>query len=807
MIPNESMFEPKFLLKRKRMFKSYIKLAYRKILNNKAISAINIFGLSIAIGVCIAVFLFLNNHWTMDNFHENGDRIFMVEYEVEKNGAIETWGSTPMPLAAALVSDFPQIEHAVRVEMKGSKVYLADHVFKEVVYFADPDYFDMFDFPLASGSTEILKQPDGIILNAAVAEKYFQDEDPIGKVLTIVFDNQIKKVLTVKGVAAPFPENTGFTFGILAGFSVLQSFENESLDDWSTYTRGTFVQLQKGADVAVLAENMNKYVTLHNAANESISIQSFVFDNLVNPNDKAYEVINRPARATHPILLIVFTAIAFLMMALSCFNYINISLGFAGKRLKEIGVRKAIGGNKMQLVSQFMSENLVLCLLALLLGLAIAQTIFIPLSNAVMAVKISLSLTANPQLWAFLLGLLAFTAVASGAYPAFYISAFQPAAIFKGSQQIIKKNKATRFFLGLQFVLAFSTVIFSVLQVFTGKYFEALDWGYQPNETMVVRLENAKQYDQLKNELSQNPYVYQIGGATSHIGESMLKSQIRIGEAEKEVLAYQVGANYFESMRLQLRLGRFFDAERIMEDETSVVVNRQFVEMGNWVDPINQSFRKDGQTYKVIGVVENFKVAGFSRTLPAVFFQGAKEAYNYLAIRYESGANQFVEDFARNSWTKLYPDIPFNYFHQNLIFDSFYQRYNKVSMTFSYLAALALLIACMGLFGLASQNYARYLKEASIRKVLGATTRQILLMGNRYFLWTLLISSLIATIMCWAGAQYSFKTMEEYIGVVDIGFAPYLAGNLLVFVTALIAIGGQSYQLARIAPSEAIRNE
>ncbi len=789
------------------MFKNYIKLAYRKLWNNKSISVINIFGLSIAIGVCITVFLFLNNNWTMDNFHENGARIFMVEYEAETNDVIETYGRTPMLLAAALANDFPHIEHAVRVDVKGSKVYLGDNIFGESVYFADPDYFDMFSFSLVEGSAEILHQPDGIILSAGVAEKYFPKEDPIGQALTIVFDNQIKKVLTVKGVAAPFPENTGFKFGILAGFSVLQSMEKEKVNDWSTYTMGTFIQVQKATDIEVLRENMDKYVALHNAKNESLPIQSFVFDNLRNPNAKAHEVIDRPARVTEPLEYILFTMMAILMMALSCFNYINISLGFAGKRLKEIGVRKAIGGKKSGLILQFMCENLLLCFLALLLGLASAQMLFIPGFNSIMPLQISLSLTENTQLWSFLLGLLVFTAIASGAYPAFYISAFQPAAIFRGSQQIIKKNYATRLFLGLQFVIAFTTVIVSVLQLYMGKYFEALDWGYPPNETIVVRLEHAKQYDQLKNILHQNPYIYQIGGTTHHIGETVLRSHIKIREAEKEILAYQVGANYFEAMGLQLRQGRFFDAKRTMEDATSVVINQFFVEKQNWENPINQTFRKDGQRYRVVGVVEDFKVAGFSKTLPTVFFQGAKDQYNYLAIRYEQGAKQLVEEFTKNSWAKLYPDSPFNFFHQNLVFDSFYQRFYKVSTLFSFLAILGLLIACMGLFGLASQNYARYLKEASIRKVLGATTQQILLIGNRHFIWLLGIASIIATGISWIGAQLVFKDVEAYIGVVELGISPYIVGNLLVFLTAIIAIGAQSYQLTKIAPADALRNE
>ncbi len=789
------------------MFKNYLKLAYRKLWNNKSISVINIFGLSVAIGVGIAVFLFLNNNWTMDNFHENGARIFMVEKEMETNGVLETYGRTPMPLAAALVDDFPQIEHAVRVATKGSKVYLGDNVFEESVNFVDQAYFDMFSFSLTVGSAEILQQPDGIILSADVAKKYFPEEDPIDKVLTIVFDNQIKKALTVKGVAAPFPENTGFKFGILAGFSVLQSMEKEKVNDWSTYTRGTFVQLHKARDITVLQENMDKYVALHNAANERLPIQSFVFDNLRHPNAKAHEVIDRPARVTQPLVFFLYITIAVLMMALSCFNYINISLGFAGKRLKEIGVRKAIGGKKRELIVQFMCEHLLLCFLALLLGLASTQLLFIPGFNALMPIQISLSLTGNIELWSFLLGLLVFTAIASGAYPAFYISAFQPVDIFKGSQQMIKKNKLTRFFLGFQFVLAFVTIIAGVLQLYMGKYFEALDWGYQPNETMVVRLEHAKQYDQLKNAFHQNPYVYQISGTSNHIGESMSRKHIKLGEVKKEVITYEVGANYFEAMGLQLRQGRFFDAQRAIEDATAVVINQRLVDQQNWATPINQTFRKDGQTYRVVGVVEDFKLAGFSKTLPAVFFQGDNAAYHYLVIRYESGAKELVEDFASNSWATLYPDSPFNFFHQDLVHDAFYHRFFKISMIFNGLAILALIIACMGLFGLASQNYARYLKEASIRKVLGASTRQILLKGNQHFLWMLGIASVIATGICSVGAQLVFNDVEAYVGVVELGIMPYIVGNTLVFITAIIAIGGQSYLLTKVAPADALRNE
>lgn len=789
------------------MLKSYFKLAYRNLLRNKAVTFINIFGLSIAIATGITVFLFLQNYWTMDNFHENGDHIFIAEYTVENEDETQVWGNTPIPLGAALANDFPQIEKTVRFDLWGSKVYLEDKVFEELVYFADPSYFDMFTFPLTKGTASVLNEPDAIIISAKLAEKYFKDEDAIGKGLTIVFENQVKKVFTIKGVAAPFSENTGFRFDIITGFSTLTSIEKTDLSDWSRHISGTFIQLKETATIEDIAANMDKYVALKNAANADLQIKSFVFDNLKNPNPKAYDVNRRPAEAAHPIVSMIFGLIAFLMMALSCFNYINIALGFAGKRLKEIGIRKAIGGKKIQLIGQFMSENLLLCLLALFLGLAITQMGLIPLLNSVMAMKIYLSIGHNPNLWLFLIGLLAFTAIASGAYPAFYISAFQPASIFRGSQQIIKKNKLTRLFLGAQFVLAFSTVIITVLIMTTAKHFEEMDWGYQPDKTLMVRLENAKQYELLKSEVARNPYVQQVGGSVNHVGESIARRKVKIGEQETELIQFKVGADYFEALGLQIRQGRFFDTYRPIEDAQSVVINQIMADQQEWARPIGKTFRQDGQKFTVVGVVENFKVTGFSSDLPISFFLGKQEEYGYMAIRHAAGTGEQVANSVRNNWAKLYPTIPFNFFHQNLIFDNFHSSFGRVTVFYGYIAGLALLIACMGLFGLAMQNHARFLKEASIRKVLGASVSQIVLLANRNFIIMLLSASFIATVICWGAMQILLPMAKEYIGDLSLGILPYLLANLLVFVTAIIAIGSQSYKLTKVAPADALRME
>lgn len=791
------------------MLQIYFKLAIRNLLANKLVTAINITGLSIAIGCSIVVFLFLKNYITLDNFHENGDRIFMVEYVVDNEGQEQTWGTSPMPLGPALAAGFPQVERTVRVEMQGARVFLEDRRFDEMVFFADPGYFDMFTFPLQTGSPAALIEPDAVILSDAAARKYFNGEDAMGRSVTLVFENQVKKAFTVKGVAAPFPENTGFAFDILAGFNTLAGIGMADTADWKTHTRGAFIQLRNGADIGVLAGKMDRYVAQYNANNREEPIKSFVFDNLNHPNAGAYDVQRRPTEAAHPLLIAVFALVALMMMALSCFNYINIALGHIGKRLKEIGIRKTIGGRKMQLVGQFMTENLLLCFFALLAGLVLAKTALAPFLNSVFVdeMQISLAFDKNYALWVFLFGLLIFTAVASGAYPAFYISAFQPVSIFKGKQQFNGKKGVSGLLLPIQFVLAFSTVIIGVVLTAAGWYWKDAPWGYQPDQTLVVRLDSAGQYSFLKNEAERNPRVVGVAGAASHVGESYSRESIFKGADKIDVIRYDVGAGYFEATGLQLKTGRFFDERRPAEDAGSVVVNETFVQKQGWTEAVGQEIRTEEQKAMVVGVVEDFKLFGSGAARAAVFHLAAPNQFNYLTIRHEAGADKTVQAFMKSAWERLYPAAPFSYFRQAAVFDDFYRSFGNVARVFHYIAGLALLIACMGLFGLAAQNYSSRLKEVSIRKVLGATTFNIILLANRRFLLLLATAGLIATAICYAGAQLLIRQAQEFTGDLQLGIAPYLLANLLVFMAAALAVGGQSWRLARTAPVEALRNE
>lgn len=787
------------------MLSNYLLLAWRSLTANKTVSFINIFGLSIAVACCVTVFLFLKNYWSLDNFHTNGDRIFIVEYQTETNGQSQTWGDAPAPLAQALADDFPQVERTVRMRREGAIVSSGEHTFEELLTYADTGYFSMFTFPLALGSPAALADPAAVILSSTMAEKYFPQEMPVGRTLTLTTGRNQKKTFTVQGVAAPFPDNTDLRFDLLVGYRPAEAADKTGA--WATGNGNVFVLLRQPADAPALAAQMSRYLPLFNAHNFKLPATAFALDNLKHPAPQAYDVNRRPAQAPHPIFAAIMSAIALLLLVLSCFNYVNISLGAASRRLKEIGIRKVMGGQRRQLVGQFMAENLLLCFLSLVLGLVFCQTIFAPLLNSIMVnMHLGLSFSQNTDLWLFLVGLLALTGLASGAYPALYISAFKPTAIFSGKQKFGGKSTFRRGLLTTQFSLAFLAVILSVVLMTASRHWATMAWGYDPGQTWMVQLTDSVQFPLLKNELLKNPNVQSVAGTNLHIGQNFNRENVQVGEKTTEVRRYDVGAGYAEALGLYLAAGRFFEENRHAEDERSVVVNEFFVKKQGWADALGQRVRVAEKTYTVAGVVRDFKMFGAGVMQPAVFLRADEASFGLLAVRYAPGSGQQVADQAKQDYRRLFANAPLGHFFQSEVFDGFNRSVWNLAEVLGYIAALALLIACMGLYGLAMQQFAQRMKEVSVRKLLGASVGQIMLLVNREFIGMLLLAGGISTTLCFVGFQLVLNNLENYIGLYQPGITPFLLANLLVFVTAAVAIGQHSWRLAQLPLAEVLKN-
>ncbi len=788
------------------MLSNYFILAYRNLISNKITSTINIVGLSIAIACGIAVFLILKNFWTLDDFHVNGDRIFMVEYTIESEGATLTYGDPPALLGSALASDFPQVKKVVRVEKEGVRVFTKESVIGEMITYADTNFFQMFTFPLKYGSPSVLSDPTALILSNETAEKYFPGQNPVGQAFTVIRDNQEKKEFTIQAVAEKFPDNTGFHFAMLTGYhEVHAALKNQ---DWSSHIAAVFIETLQPKDVVTIASLMNPYIALYNTKNIEKPIKSIVFDNLRHPAPSAYDVYRRPAEANHPFITILFSSIALLMLGLSCFNYINISLGAVTRRLKEIGIRKVMGGTRGQLIAQFMIENLLLCFVAMLLGLVITAGFLVPLFNGIMIMNISLSFAKNMPLWGFLGGMLAFTALASGAYPALYVSAFQPLAVFAGKQKFGNKTTFRRVLLTVQFVLAFLAVIGGVVLTSMGQQWKAVSWGYNPDQTMVLRLSDSTQYQRMKQSLSQNAAITSIAGTVEHVGESISIQELWVGEEKARVMCFNVGADYLDVMGLKIRSGQCFDPSRPAENATSVLVNETLIQKYQWgASALGQTIRVGEKAYHVIGTVKDFKGFGTGAMRPAVFFAAKESDFQYLVANFEPGKGANVASNMEEIWKSNFSGLSASHFYQKDVFDGFNTTVQSMSAAFGYIAALALLIACMGLYGLATQHFARRAKEVSVRKVLGASIRQIIVLVNREFMVLLLIAGCISTSICYVGIHIALQYTQEFTGSFKPSLSSFVVANLIVIITAGIAVGRQSWRMANMQLSEVLKND
>ncbi|MFT5142498.1 MAG: putative ABC transport system permease protein [Rhodothermales bacterium] len=786
------------------MLMNYLTLAVRHFRKQRVASTINVFGLSVAVACCITVFLFLNGYMNMNAEHVNGDRTYLIEQVMDRDGAQEVYGQSPMPLGPALVEDLAAVEQSVRVSGKGAVVYVDDKPFEEWVMFVEPAFMDMFSFPMASGSASALLDPDQVILGEKEAKRLFGNEPAVGRELSIVLTNGRNISATVAAVAERFATSAGVRFTMLMN---LDRIADETYGDWKADAGATFVMLQPGASRDEVDSALVRYVAVHNAGDAENPVEAFRLDNIQDPNPKAWDVRNRIIDAPNPVFILMLLAIPLFMLALSCFNYINISLGAAGRRLREIGIRKVVGGSRSQLVLQFLGENLFLCFLSLLLGIAVAFFLLIPLFNSILVNQIVFVAADLKPLVLFLLALLVLVGLLSGSYPAFYVTSFRPVQVLRQSIGLGRKNWLTSTLLTAQFALAFLTVIIGVYLTMNGQYMLSQEWGYNPAGVVSVRVGSDAEAAVVRDMVSQRANVVSVTSSVDQVGVATGRAEVTVRGEEINSYRFAVGANYTETMGLSIETGRGFNDDFTGDQLNSVLVNEAFVRKQGWETPLSETIRMDGSDRNVVGVVGDVLVFPMQSDLPVIFSRSAESEARFITMRIDGVGPREMIAVLRASWKERFPDRPFDALIQSEAFDANLQSYGNVVQAFGYLAALALAIACLGLFGLASQNMAQQLKDISVRKVLGASVSHLMLIVNRRFLLMLFIAAAIATAITIAGfaALTSIPTWE--IRHLPLGPGLFAVAYAVVLSTAAIAAGSQARSLVKADPAVVLRSD
>lgn len=788
------------------MFKNYFKTSLRSLLKNPLSSFINVFGLSFAIGISILVYTFLEYDQSIDQFHKNKNEVYLATFYADRDGSMQRYGTTPRPLAEMLKQDFAQIKKVCRVEDGDVVLKYKDNVFHERIRYADAEFLEMFTFPLKWGAASSLADINSIILSEDMAVKYFGDENPVGREILMIFSDQTKKLFTVTGVAAAFPKARAIDFNFLINFKNTRIADSTyDVNDWRQFVNATLIQVENPSDIKSIESKMGKYKSLQNEVQHNWAISSFAFEPLTTLFKNASTIKNCISQDYNVEGRIGMPIIAIFMLALACFNYINIAIVSAARRLKEIGVRKVIGANRFKVIVQFLTENVVVTFFALGVGLALSVFIFIPWFVQFTSWPLEPKLW-DGSLWIFLTLLMLFTGIVSGIYPAFYISKFEAVRIFKGSLEFGKKNPLTKVFLGIQLILACITITAGVVFTQNNSYQRMRSWGYNQQEALYVNVHDQSAFDQLKAVIAQNPNVLSFSGSMDHLGRGVSTTVLHAPpDLQYEVNQFSVDANYFETMGLEFIKGRGFKAYA-ESDKQTIVVNDLFVRNLNLTDPIGYQFEIDSIKYEVIGVLKDFHNESFFNMMQPTIFKVAEEKdYRYLTLRVKEGSEKNVYAALQSQWATLYPEIPFQGGYQVDVWSGYFDSLDK-SVTFnSIIAFIAVMLASLGLYGLVTLNVSGRVREFSIRKTLGARFHNIASVIMKQYV-------LLAITALLVGAPISYIFTKAYLDMLfsysmPMGYSGVIISVLILIGVLLAVISTQVTKVSRSNPVDGLKVE
>ncbi|MEM1096427.1 MAG: ABC transporter permease [Bacteroidota bacterium] len=785
------------------MLKSYLVLAYRNLLKNRVAASINLVGLSVAIGVALVAFLFIYSKTFRDTTHANGDSIVLLEQVKLEESETRFFGITPAPLGPALAEDTPQVLSAVRMTWGFGKVDHQGNTFDQPVNFVDPAFLDVFTFPLAEGFPGALNDLNTIILSHNAAAKYFGAEPAVGQELTLTMSGQEAVMFTVGAVAEPFAMNAGVDFDALLNIAnATDRYGWFAADDWARDVT-TFLHVSNTEVLPDVLAQANSYVPQRHAAEQNETVQRYQATPLTQIPWRSE--LNASPTGTPPWApIIVLSVIATFLLTLACLNYVNISLSAASRRLREIGMRKVMGGSRMQLVGQFLVENTLLCFLALLVGAILAAALLIPAFSEISGATLALNLFAYPVLWGVLGGLLAIIALVSGAYPALYIASFQPVTIFRGQQALGGRRVFSQVLLTVQFVLAFITMIVSLNFVTSARDFVDRDWGYEQDQTLAI--EARDQLERLRSVAEQLPGVAAVAEAREHIGRSFNAFKVDVNGQETTTIAFDATPNYAEIMGLRLLSGQYPVAG--VQHAQEVLVNETFIAPHEWTpaEALGKAIQADSITYTIGGVVADFHYDNFHHAIkPVMLRAGERAEANYLVLKLNAGSATATVKALEAQWSGLVPGTAMRYVFQDDVFDEFFRGNKGTQRVFVFTALMALLLSCMGLFGLAAQNATSRMKEVGIRKSLGASLGQVARLVNQRFVVLLLIAAVIATPLCAMLVEALLSSIFSYhSGVTPL---PFMLAYIIVFLVAALTISTQVYRIAVVNPADVLRDE
>lgn len=809
------------------MLKNYLKTAFRNLWKHKIDSAISIGGLSVGIACCILIIVFVRFELSYDTFHENSDRVFRVvkEFTQPRSGEVVKSVSTPYPMAQQLKTTFPEIDKVVRLGKTFLPIKIDKKFSTEEILLTDPGLFEVFSFPLLKGDPgTVLSAPDNIVLTDRIAERFFGSTDVIGEIITIRFAEE-ERNYQVSGIAAVPPDNSSIKFDIVLPvenylYTLPARQRSVAAETWSMGFVQTWLLLNPQASPNQLEEKFHEFQTSHIP-------ERFISKMWLQPLDDVYfneDISPHFTEQGNKMYAWILAGIAIVVLTIASFNFISLTLSRSSARNHEIGIRKAVGAQKSQIVQQFLGEVFVTCGIAFILGIALAE-LSLPFLQTIVQKPVHFGLTAAPDLWLLLFGLLLLTTFLTGTYPAFIMSRRKATALFRSRQTSERIPLFVRSLIALQFALSISFVITAFIMQQQMDYLINKDIGISPTNVIAIDVmglgmeranDIAELYIQEARRLSD---VEVVSGSSIYFHEKGWGASIMSGTGLEDfddnfINIEAADEHFIETLGIRLIAGSNFSVDRPTDLKEGIIVNQQFVDVLGLDDPVGRIISEEYEygffhpQKRIIGLIEDYHYRTLHHHLePMVMVH--RDAIDWaiistILIKSRGGAINRTLERLTALWNELLPDETFVYYFLDERIHRQYAEEQRWSRIIQASSGVTILLPCFGLFGLASLSAQRRTKEIGIRKVLGATVADIMVLLNGGFLKLVVIGFITAIPV----ALYAMNHwLENFAYRVDITWWVFIIAGSLALVIALVTVSFHAVRAATSNPVDALRYE
>jgi len=813
------------------MFKNYLKIALRNLARQRALTFINVFGLSVGLACFTLFMLYAVNEFNFDRFHKSADHIFRVYRWAEATNEEDAEGDPylPMPLGPAIKQDFSDVENFVRFRDAWGEEFIRvnDVVSRIGITYADPQVFSVFTFRLKRGdAATALSDLRNIVLSEKTADKLFGEANPIGKTVEIKIDEKFEP-FTITAIAEELPANSTIRFKLLANFNFLENsnWGQTSRDNWFRSAFQTFVQLHAGSNLANEPQRLLSFRRKY-YPNEEAELRKKGFwageGAPVTYGLQALRAMHTDTRiwggftpAIDPQNVWILLAIAAGVLLIACINFTTLAIGRSAGRAREVGIRKVVGGRRAQLATQFLTEALMLSGISAIIGFALAQLV-LPFFNNLSGKSLEFSLTTYPEIGWLFIGLTILSGLLAGSYPALALSGFRPVEILKSKIRLGGSNFLTKSLVSLQFILSVSLIIATITILQQLHFMQSKSPGFDKENVVIVDAEGTESkriYPLFRQALDGRSEINGVASAELGLGADAGWSRSGWDDNGKhyDVYEYYIDENYLGVMGMSLLAGRNLDPTIAADNQTSVIVNEAFLKEFGWTMDEALGKRLTGYSENperlptIIGVVKDFHFRSFHEDVqPQMFHHFADYSPRKFFVRIKPGNPATALAIMQNSWHSVVPDLPFTYSFLDEDLDAFYKAEARWSAIVGWAGGISIFLGCLGLFGLAALASVNRTKEIGVRKVLGATVSGLAGLLSKGFVKLVLVANVIA----WPIAYFAMnKWLQNFAYRIDFNWWVFaMAGGLTVAI-ALITVSFQAIKAALANPVEALRYE